>query len=219
MELTNDSLVMKMHFRCLISLKNMSNSAGLCSYQPRTGFCSIRLSAPLLRLRPRSDLINTLLVILYMFLHHKVADEWMQARNDSRLPVSFTWCSWSRWSWTGIPRAYESHQLHRFGPYPLTEHSLTEGFLRSKHQDHSVSHVSSRSRSLPSSLVAMWCTNSRETLLSILIWIWTGKLSHEKTIFWPRKTIHKSATKQTRHMVGRASGDLREAVQQSMHSC
>lgn len=59
-------------------------SAGVCSYQPRSGFCSIRLryfmrerrlllcssalisnvlcSAPLLKLRPRGDLINTLLV-------------------------------------------------------------------------------------------------------------------------------------------------------------
>ena len=56
----------------------MSNSAGLCSYQPRTGFCSIRLSAPLLRLRPRSDLINTLLVEFYFMIYYKIADGILQ---------------------------------------------------------------------------------------------------------------------------------------------
>lgn len=41
--------------------KRMTSSAGLCSYCRATGFCSIRLSEPLLQLRPRSDLVNTLL--------------------------------------------------------------------------------------------------------------------------------------------------------------
>nr|CCA19563.1 conserved hypothetical protein [Albugo laibachii Nc14] len=55
----------------------MTLCAGLCSYQPRTGFCSIRLSAPLLRLRPRSDLINTLLhemIHAFLFLSSGVRD-------------------------------------------------------------------------------------------------------------------------------------------------
>jgi hypothetical protein len=39
----------------------MTRCAGLCVYQRVGGFCSIRLSQPLLRLRPRSDTVNTLL--------------------------------------------------------------------------------------------------------------------------------------------------------------
>ena len=36
--------------------------AGLCCYEGRGGLCSIRLSEPLLKLRPRKDLVQTLLV-------------------------------------------------------------------------------------------------------------------------------------------------------------
>ncbi|VDP87563.1 unnamed protein product [Echinostoma caproni] len=39
----------------------MTLCAGLCCYEGRGGLCSIRLSEPLLKLRPRSDLIETLL--------------------------------------------------------------------------------------------------------------------------------------------------------------
>ena len=39
--------------------------AGLCCYEGRGGLCSIRLSAPLLKLRPRKDLVQTLLVIVF----------------------------------------------------------------------------------------------------------------------------------------------------------
>ncbi|KAG1673031.1 SprT-like domain-containing protein Spartan [Nymphon striatum] len=39
----------------------MTLCAGLCSYEGRGGLCSVRLSVPLLNLRPRSDLVNTLL--------------------------------------------------------------------------------------------------------------------------------------------------------------
>ncbi|KAG7400650.1 hypothetical protein PHYBOEH_004917 [Phytophthora boehmeriae] len=48
----------------------------LC-YQPRSGFCSIRLSEPLLKLRPRSDLVNTLLhemIHAYVFVATPVRD-------------------------------------------------------------------------------------------------------------------------------------------------
>ncbi|KAL4130444.1 hypothetical protein PRIC2_006441 [Phytophthora ramorum] len=41
--------------------RRMTLCAGLCSFHPRSGFCSIRLSEPLLKLRPRSDMVNTLL--------------------------------------------------------------------------------------------------------------------------------------------------------------
>jgi len=40
------------YFRC----------AGLCVYEGRGGLCSVRLSLPLLKLRPRKDLVETLLV-------------------------------------------------------------------------------------------------------------------------------------------------------------
>ncbi|KAK5968674.1 Zinc finger RAD18 domain-containing protein, partial [Trichostrongylus colubriformis] len=39
----------------------MFSCAGVCSYEGRSGMCSIRLSLPLLKLRPRKDLIETLL--------------------------------------------------------------------------------------------------------------------------------------------------------------
>lgn len=39
----------------------MTRTAGLCSWNPRTTFCSIRLSLPLLQLRSRRDLVETLL--------------------------------------------------------------------------------------------------------------------------------------------------------------
>lgn len=44
-------------------VSDIDDSAGICSYQPRAGFCSVRLSEPLLKFRPREDLIDTLLVI------------------------------------------------------------------------------------------------------------------------------------------------------------
>lgn len=39
----------------------MFSCAGVCSYEGRSGMCSIRLSFPLLKLRPRKDLVETLL--------------------------------------------------------------------------------------------------------------------------------------------------------------
>lgn len=39
----------------------MTQTAGLCAWNPKTSFCSIRLSLPLLQLRARRDLIETLL--------------------------------------------------------------------------------------------------------------------------------------------------------------
>jgi len=49
----------------------MTLCAGICSYQHRSGYCSIRLSVPLLKLRPRSDLVETLLhemIHAYLFV-------------------------------------------------------------------------------------------------------------------------------------------------------
>ncbi|XP_049626740.1 DNA-dependent metalloprotease SPRTN-like [Suncus etruscus] len=39
----------------------MTQCAGICNYEGRGGMCSIRLSEPLLKLRPRKDLVETLL--------------------------------------------------------------------------------------------------------------------------------------------------------------
>jgi hypothetical protein len=49
----------------------MTLCAGLCVYQSGAGYCSVRLSEPLLKLRPRSDLVNTLLhemIHAYLFV-------------------------------------------------------------------------------------------------------------------------------------------------------
>lgn len=40
----------------------MTLCAGVCKYEGRGGLCSISLSEPLLKFRPRKDLIETLLV-------------------------------------------------------------------------------------------------------------------------------------------------------------
>lgn len=49
----------------------MTSCAGVCVYQGRAGFCSVRLSLPLLKLRPRKDLVETLLhemIHAYLFV-------------------------------------------------------------------------------------------------------------------------------------------------------
>ncbi|XP_045137375.1 DNA-dependent metalloprotease SPRTN-like isoform X2 [Portunus trituberculatus] len=48
----------------------MTLCAGVCCYEGRGGLCSVRLSLPLLKLRPRKDLIETLLV--YHSFHDEV---------------------------------------------------------------------------------------------------------------------------------------------------
>lgn len=55
----------------------MTLCAGLCCYEGRGGLCSIRLSEPLLKLRPRSDLIETLLhemIHAFLFVTQKDRD-------------------------------------------------------------------------------------------------------------------------------------------------
>ncbi|CAG2185468.1 SPRTN [Mytilus edulis] len=49
----------------------MTLCAGLCCYERRGGLCSVRLSSPLLKLRPRRDLVETLLhemIHAYLFI-------------------------------------------------------------------------------------------------------------------------------------------------------
>ncbi|VDK82590.1 unnamed protein product [Litomosoides sigmodontis] len=55
----------------------MTSSAGLCSFESRGKFCSIRLSKPLLQYRPRRDLVETLLhemIHAFLFLSDGLKD-------------------------------------------------------------------------------------------------------------------------------------------------
>ncbi|XP_054706726.1 DNA-dependent metalloprotease dvc-1-like isoform X2 [Uloborus diversus] len=55
----------------------MKLCAGVCSYEGRGGLCSVRLSLPLLKLRPRRDLVETLLhemIHAYLFVTHNNKD-------------------------------------------------------------------------------------------------------------------------------------------------
>lgn len=52
----------------------MTQTAGLCAWNPKTKFCSIRLSLPLLQLRSRKDLVETLLHEMihgFLFVTHQ----------------------------------------------------------------------------------------------------------------------------------------------------
>lgn len=49
----------------------MTRCAGLCAYNPKERYCSIRISAPLHKLRPRRDLVETLIhemIHAYLFV-------------------------------------------------------------------------------------------------------------------------------------------------------
>lgn len=55
----------------------MTLCAGLCCYEGKGGLCSVRLSEPLLKLRPRKDLVETLLhemIHAYLFVTHNNKD-------------------------------------------------------------------------------------------------------------------------------------------------
>ncbi|KAH7715955.1 Zinc finger RAD18 domain-containing protein [Aphelenchoides avenae] len=57
--------------------KRMTACAGICYFQPKSGLCSIRLSEPLLKLRPRKDFIDTLLhemIHAYLFILQRNQD-------------------------------------------------------------------------------------------------------------------------------------------------
>ncbi|KAI4470043.1 hypothetical protein MML48_1g18655 [Holotrichia oblita] len=62
---------------CVSWSKKMTSCAGVCSYQGRGGMCTITLSEPLLKLRPRKDLVETLLhemIHAYLFVTHNNRD-------------------------------------------------------------------------------------------------------------------------------------------------
>lgn len=55
----------------------MTLCAGLCCYEGRGGLCSVKLSEPLLKLRPRKDLVETLLhemIHAFLFVTHNNRD-------------------------------------------------------------------------------------------------------------------------------------------------
>ncbi|KAM7049841.1 DNA-dependent metalloprotease SPRTN isoform 3-T4 [Molossus nigricans] len=57
--------------------KRMTLCAGICTYEGKGGMCSIRLSEPLLKLRPRKDLVETLLhemIHAYLFVTNNDKD-------------------------------------------------------------------------------------------------------------------------------------------------
>lgn len=62
---------------CVSWSKRMTTCAGICSYQGRGGMCHITLSEPLLKLRPRRDLVETLLhemIHAFLFVTHNNKD-------------------------------------------------------------------------------------------------------------------------------------------------
>ncbi|XP_008148081.2 DNA-dependent metalloprotease SPRTN isoform X1 [Eptesicus fuscus] len=57
--------------------KRMTLCAGVCTYEGKGGMCSVRLSEPLLKLRPRKDLVETLLhemIHAYLFVTNNDKD-------------------------------------------------------------------------------------------------------------------------------------------------
>jgi len=70
--------------------------AGTCAYEGRGGLCSITLSQPLLKLRPRKDLVETLLVrsqSVVRSVHHNCCATnrlFFPAWNDPCLPFCDT---------------------------------------------------------------------------------------------------------------------------------
>ncbi|XP_072938946.1 uncharacterized protein [Epargyreus clarus] len=63
--------------RCIVRWsKRMYSCAGICSYEGRAGLCDIALSEPLLKLRPRKDLVETLLhEMIHAFLFITCRDQ------------------------------------------------------------------------------------------------------------------------------------------------
>lgn len=67
----------KLQAVCVDWSKRMTTCAGTCSYSGRGGMCRITLSEPLLKLRPRKDLVETLLhemIHAYLFVTHNNKD-------------------------------------------------------------------------------------------------------------------------------------------------
>jgi len=63
--------------------------AGICYYR-RGGECRIALSASYLTLRPRKDLVETLLVNILLQRKGKLFSNYVLARNDSCLSLCYS---------------------------------------------------------------------------------------------------------------------------------
>lgn len=62
---------------CVSWSKRMTSCAGVCTYHGKGGLCHITLSEPLLKLRPRKDLVETLLhemIHAFLFVTHNNKD-------------------------------------------------------------------------------------------------------------------------------------------------
>ncbi|KAL6061368.1 Protein with SprT-like domain at the N terminus, variant 2 [Balamuthia mandrillaris] len=63
--------------------KRMTLCAGLCTFEGKGGLCCVKLSEPLLKFRPRSDLISTLLhEMIHAFLFITVQERYVFARTQ-----------------------------------------------------------------------------------------------------------------------------------------
>lgn len=114
---------------CFIN-KNIENNlscAGICVMK-RDGHCCVRLSEPLLKLRKRKDLIETLLVRSnpikrsklftsawndpWISISHKRAEIYGQRRFVFRININQHFKFSKFRSWSGLPKPHESHQCH-----------------------------------------------------------------------------------------------------------
>lgn len=80
----SNSLIFFMYYRnkrlFIFSFCVSSSCAGVCKYEGKGGMCSIRLSEPLLKLRPRKDLVEVL----------KIAHESAHKMYCASLPTPYT---------------------------------------------------------------------------------------------------------------------------------
>jgi hypothetical protein len=92
-------LKLQLYMSCQTPLEFIFSCAGICQFNPKTHHCSIRLSEPLLKLRKRRDLIDTLLVrLLFYYGFQKLFLNYI-ARNDSRIYFPDWWCTDFRQRW------------------------------------------------------------------------------------------------------------------------
>ena len=91
--------------------------AGVCQYYPNSGLVTVRLSEPLLKLRPRSDLIDTLLarwhyssiISITSTVNTNNSCNYL-ARNDPRLHFRHLFHPRPRWARTRVPVSHEQNK-------------------------------------------------------------------------------------------------------------
>ena len=128
------------------SLVSVCRCAGLCKYEGRGGLCSVHLSTPLLKLRPRKDLIETLLVRMSIHIQY-LTYEW----NSPEVYIFKYWppccvdsshstkwftpsCLWRKTIWY-VNVTYVPNSVHVHYMYSTVWHSCSTVILH-YHQDH-----------------------------------------------------------------------------------